>query len=63
MGDDVHVAPCVVKCIVRGAITDVALVLICLVIAGSNASGVVLVVICFVTVWQRLSIETYFDKA
>ena len=58
MGDDVHIATCVVKCIVRGAITDVALALIQLVVAGSDACGVVLVVKCFVTVWQRLSIDS-----
>ena len=42
----------VVKYVVRGAVTDVALALIWVVVVGSNASVVVVVV----TVWERLSI-------
>ena len=48
---------CVVKYLVRGAVTDVALALILVVIVGSNSSVVVVVVIYVVTVWQRLSID------
>ena len=47
----------VVKHVVRGAVTDVALALIWVVVVGSNASVVVVVVIYVVTVWQRLSID------
>ena len=48
MGDDLRV----VKCLVIDAVTDVVLVLVWAVVAGSNANVMVVVLICFVTVWQ-----------
>ena len=46
----------VVKCVVTG-VTDVNLTVVFAVIVGSNASVVVVVVICFFTICQRLSIS------
>ena len=49
----------VLKYVVRGAVMNVALALIWVVVVGSNASVVVVGVIYVVTVWpwQRLSID------